>query len=291
MTLTPILTVLFQCCTRKVYFSLLFLVISTFALLMYFSILKWKNSRKRSLLMVILQHLLIVVSNHFLIKCITLEIKVIYVCLPFTGHHGLQIRSQLQKFLSSAYPHISLRVVFRPSFRLSNFFPFKDNIPCEPRSHVVYLYKCQCCGALYVGQTRRHIHTRISEHMGDSPLTGKKRSVSTMSGILAHIHPTKHQISPSDFKILSTATSSDAKSPGFTGSLPVWNLTSRSPGERTKSPGIHVGPIVLSVINSENPKKYKRYKQLVLKSSKCINLYRSKTPFRKSRSSNINSGS
>jgi hypothetical protein len=61
-------------------------------------------------------------------------------------------------------------------------------------------------------------------------------------------------------------------------SLPVWNLTSRSPGEQTKSPGeqtkspgIHVRPIVLSVINSENPKKYKRYKQLVLKSSKCIN--------------------
>jgi hypothetical protein len=40
-----------------------------------------------------------------------------------------------------------------------------------------------------------------------SPLTGKKRSVSTMSGILPHIQTTKHQISPSDFKILSTATS------------------------------------------------------------------------------------
>jgi hypothetical protein len=36
--------------------------------------------------------------------------------------------------------------------------------------------------------------------MGVSPLTGKKRSVSTMSGILAYIHTTKHQISPSDFK-------------------------------------------------------------------------------------------
>ncbi len=140
-------------------------------------------------------------------KVHTCSKKIIYFCLPFTGHHGLQIRSQLQKFLSSAYPHISLRVVFRPSFRLSNFFPFKDKIPCELRSHVVYLYKCQCCGALYVGQTRRHIHTRISEHMGVSPLTGKKRSVSTMSGILAHIHTTKHQISPSDFKILSTGTS------------------------------------------------------------------------------------
>ena len=134
-------------------------------------------------------------------KVHTFSKKVIYFCLPFTCHHGLQIRSQLQKFLSSAYPHVSLRVVFRPSFRFSNFFPFKDKIPCELRS------ECQCCGALYVGQTRRHIHTRISEHMGVSPLTGKKRYVSTMSGILAHIHTTKHQISPSDFKILSTATS------------------------------------------------------------------------------------
>ena len=94
-------------------------------------------------------------------KVHTYSKKIIYFCLPFTGHHGLQIRSQLQKFLSSAYPHISLRVVFRPSFRLSNFFPFKDKIPCELRSHVVYLYKCQCCGALYVGQTP-DTYTRVS---------------------------------------------------------------------------------------------------------------------------------
>jgi hypothetical protein len=40
-----------------------------------------------------------------------------------------------------------------------------------------HLVNAEC--ALYVGQTRRHIHTRISEHMGVSPLIGKKRSVST----------------------------------------------------------------------------------------------------------------
>jgi hypothetical protein len=93
------------------------------------------------------------------------HVKVIYFCLPFIGHHALQIRSQLQKFLSSAYPHISLQVI------VSSFFPFKDKIPGELRLHVVYLYKCQCCGALYVGQTRRHIHTHMYEHMGVSPLT------------------------------------------------------------------------------------------------------------------------
>ena len=114
-------------------------------------------------------------------KVHTCSKKIVYFCLPFTGHHGLHIRSQLSKVLASAYPHISIRVVFRPSCRLSSFFPFKDRIPIALRSHVVYQFTCQCCSALYVGQTRRHIHTRISEHIGVSPLTGKERSISTMS--------------------------------------------------------------------------------------------------------------
>ena len=97
------------------------------------------------------------------------------------------------------YPHISVRFVFRPTCRLSDFFPFKDRIPFSMRSHVVYKYKCQCCGALYVGQTRRHIHTRISEHMGVSSKTGNKLSVSQMSAVLTHHHLSKHTISDSDF--------------------------------------------------------------------------------------------
>ena len=86
--------------------------------------------------------------------------KILFFCIPYTGQHGLQIHTQLNKLLSKAYPHISIRFVFRPACRLSDFFPFKDRIPSAMRSHVVYKYKCQCCGALYVGQTRRHIHTR-----------------------------------------------------------------------------------------------------------------------------------
>ncbi len=51
--------------------------------------------------------------------------------------------TQLRKLLSSAYPHICIRFVFRPTCRLSDFFPFKDRIPFAIRSHVVYKYKCQ----------------------------------------------------------------------------------------------------------------------------------------------------
>jgi hypothetical protein len=68
--------------------------------------------------------------------------------------------------------------VFRPSCRFSNVFPCKYRISIALRSHVVYQFTCQCCSALYVGQTRRHIHTRISEHMRVSRLTEKINSLS-----------------------------------------------------------------------------------------------------------------
>ena len=131
----PILTVLFQCCTRKVYFSLLFLVISTFAL-MYFSILKWKNSRKLPLLMVILQHLLIVVSNHFLIKCITLEIKFILALKRLCIFVFLSLVIMVCKFDHNfrnffllpihIFPYVSsfvLLSIFPTSFHLRTKFP------------------------------------------------------------------------------------------------------------------------------------------------------------------------
>ena len=107
-------------------------------------------------------------------KVHTCSKKIVYFCFPFTGHRGLHIRSQLSKVLASAYPHISICVVFCPSCR----------IPIALRSHVVYQFMCQCCSALYVGQTHRHIHTRISEHMGVSRLwLEKEHSISTMSSI------------------------------------------------------------------------------------------------------------
>ena len=141
-------------------------------------------------------------------KVHTFSKKIVYFCLPFIGHHGLHISSQLSKVLASAYPHISIYMfVFRPSCRFSSVFPCKDRLSIALRSHVVYQFTCQCCSALYVGQTRRLIHTRISEHMRVSPLTEKISSIPTMSSILAPKHMHKHPVSSSDFKILSSGTS------------------------------------------------------------------------------------
>jgi hypothetical protein len=59
------------------------------------------------------------------------------------------------------YPQVQLRLIFKPICRLSNFFHFKDRIPLNLRSHVVYQFECQCGNALYLGKTCRHLHTRM----------------------------------------------------------------------------------------------------------------------------------
>jgi hypothetical protein len=97
-----------------------------FALPMYFSILKWKNSRERSLWMVILQHLWIVVSNNLLIKCITLEnssyLLALYIFLSSfhwsSWFENSITTSEISFFFLSTY-FLTCRVSsFFPSFQL-----------------------------------------------------------------------------------------------------------------------------------------------------------------------------
>ena len=133
--------------------------------------------------------------------------KVLYFSLPSTGHHSLQIHTEILKLCSSAYPCIRIRFVFQPGKRLANLFNFKDRIPKALRPCLVYAYTCQCCSVLYVAQTARHLHTRASDHLGVSALTEKKILNPSPSSILTHLIETGHTASPSNFKILSSCSS------------------------------------------------------------------------------------
>jgi hypothetical protein len=41
-----------------------------------------------------------------------------------------------------------------------------------------------------VGQTMRHLHTRVSEHLGLTPITGQPSSSPVMSSIFSHLNTT-----------------------------------------------------------------------------------------------------
>jgi hypothetical protein len=132
---------------------------------------------------------------------------VVYFCLPYTGTHSLQIRTQIQRLCYVDFPRISIRILFRPTLRLSNFFMLKDKILDALRSCVVYSFKCRCCSASYVGQMVSLLHTRVSKHLDISALTGKTSSSPQLRSIFSHLSHSGHTASLDDFKILSSCFS------------------------------------------------------------------------------------
>ena len=55
-----------------------------------------------------------------------------------------------------------------------SLFCFKDNIPKELQSHIVYQIFVRNCNITYYGKTECHLNVRSSEHIGISHLTGKR---------------------------------------------------------------------------------------------------------------------
>ena len=125
--------------------------------------------------------------------------SVIYFCLPFTGACLLEICTKLIKIISSCFPQVNLH--------LTNFFSFKDQTPKFLTSHVVYKFKCQCCGALYFRQTHCHLYVHISEDMEVLALTRKKQSRPFPSSILNHSTKMCQPISFDNFSVLSSSNS------------------------------------------------------------------------------------
>ena len=128
--------------------------------------------------------------------------------LPFTGNHGLKTRPRVLKLISSIHPKIDLRVIFRPVFRLSPFFRFKDRLPMRLRPNIVHTFTCQRCCELYLGETTWNLHTRIFEQMDISAHTGNATSHSTsLPNIVAHKRESGHPISFDDFSVLTSGHS------------------------------------------------------------------------------------
>jgi len=44
-------------------------------------------------------------------------------------------------------------------------FSPRDFIPKSLKSRVVYQFTCANCGACYIGETNRHFHTPVNEHL------------------------------------------------------------------------------------------------------------------------------
>ena len=81
---------------------------------------------------------------------------------------------KLRKFLKGILSSCKLWIVFKSQNKLAKPFRFKDRIPKELTSDVVYKFQCGLCNESYYGECVRHLNVRVGEHIRISPLTKKK---------------------------------------------------------------------------------------------------------------------
>ena len=136
----------------------------------------------------------------------TVQKKKLYATLPFLNQDiNLKITKELNLLMHRFYPHINLNIVFKNNFTIKSFFPYKDVIPTFMLSNIVYKYSCEQCNAAYYGETTRHLKTRVAEHIGIHPRTGKTNPNPLHSSIRNHQSKTGHQIKEENFKVIYKA--------------------------------------------------------------------------------------
>ena len=93
------------------------------------------------------------------------------------------LQNSFDKNLSSC----KIKVIFKSTTCLSNFFRFKDKVRFNLRSNVVYKFLCGKGNVTYYGKTCQHFNIRAGEHSGVLPLSGKKSNAKTTTAVKVHV--------------------------------------------------------------------------------------------------------
>ena len=90
---------------------------------------------------------------------------VLYIKLPYIDNLSHHIKNKLLKLCKEfCKENFNIKLVFN-SFKIKNYFSYKDPIPDDLESFLVYKFTYASCSSSYIGETCRHFKTRIEEHI------------------------------------------------------------------------------------------------------------------------------
>ena len=92
-------------------------------------------------------------------------VQLIAYSLPYVGHFSHATKKKLKHICERFCKDIDISIASSP-LKLSSFFSCKDTLPKSLQSYVVYQFTCAGCKACYIGETKRHLNTRLEEHLG-----------------------------------------------------------------------------------------------------------------------------
>ena len=133
----------------------------------------------------------------------TVEKRTEMIVLPYLGKLSLEIRNRLKKYVNKHVSNCKLLVIFRSQRRLSSMFRYKDMMPSNLQSYIIYRYKCGTCNSSYIGKTDRHCHIRWCEHLKIQPFRGgPSKSKQKPTAVNDHLSQTGHFSKMEDFEII-----------------------------------------------------------------------------------------
>ena len=94
--------------------------------------------------------------------------KTLHYSLPYIGHFSHVTKKKLKHICESFCKDIDISMAFSP-LKLSSFFSCKNTLPKYLQSYIAYQFTCAGCKACYIGETKRHLNTRIEENLQENP--------------------------------------------------------------------------------------------------------------------------
>ena len=137
--------------------------------------------------------------------------KDVYIRLFFVGSSTYSVKRKIRSLIGRFYPQINVKFVIVPQLTIQNFFHVKDRQPSSLVSSVVYKYICSQCSATYIGETRKQLKIRMSQHQGKSFRSNNKIPSLTHSKILDHALDFGHPVDENSFKIIDSCNNLDLK--------------------------------------------------------------------------------
>ena len=132
-------------------------------------------------------------------KVVESDNRKVYLVLPYQNKQVDQFKEKLVTLVGKYYKDVDFRVMFTCPTTIGSLFVFKDKVPTELRSMVVYKIKCKGCDATYIGKTVRFLIRRKREH---SKGTGSGENISSC---FKHSKTTGHVIDYDDIEVLDKA--------------------------------------------------------------------------------------
>ena len=138
-------------------------------------------------------------------ELITVEIKQIFLSFPYFGPSSFELSKTLTVSIQShRYLQIEFNFCFKNKFSIKSLFNYKDSLPDELCSNIIYKFSCGTCQGSYIGSTTKQSRIRFYQHLGMSPRTNRPVSCPTHSSPRNPCHNNNHPFSINQFQIIDT---------------------------------------------------------------------------------------